>query len=91
MQYNAHGVPRQKSAMFDRWLAQDIDVSWSKLAAALERMGEDTAASAVREKYCGGAGGATAAASSGVVASSPSTASCAVVQRSTSEYISSDK
>ena len=69
LQYSVHGVPRQKSAMFDRWLAQDVDASWSTLAAALDRMGENKAARAVREKYCGGAGGATSAA----------------VQRSTSE------
>lgn len=83
VQYSVHGVARQKSAMFDRWLAQDVDASWSKLAAALDRMGENKAARAVREKYCGGAGGATT--SSGVVASSPSSAGSAAVQRSTSE------
>ena len=95
VQYSVHGVPRQKSAMFDRWLAQDVHASWSKLAAALDRMGENKVARAVREKYCGGAGGAATAAttSSGVVASSPSTAGSAAVQRkctSSTEVVISD-
>ena len=55
VQYQIHGVGRQKSAMFDRWLARCADANWTMLAAALDRMGEEGAAAAVRSKYkCGG-------------------------------------
>ena len=54
LQYQIAGVGRQKSAMFDRWLARCVNASWAKLAAALDRIGEETAAATVRFKYCGG-------------------------------------
>ena len=53
LQYQIAGVGRQKSAMFDRWLARCVNASWAKLAAALDRMGEEKAAATVRFKYCG--------------------------------------
>ena len=56
LQYHVQGIGRLKSAMFDRWLARDVNASWVKLALALDRMGEEEAAATVRFKYCGGPG-----------------------------------
>ena len=57
MDYNVHGTDRQRQEMIGKWLAFDTEASWSKLAGALEEMGEKTAAKSIRDKYvphCGG-------------------------------------
>ena len=55
LELSVHGIPRMKSEMFSRWLARDPQASWMKLEAALRRMGHNTEADGVRERYLGGA------------------------------------
>ena len=58
MDYSVHGTDRQRQEMISKWLAFDTEASWSKLAGALEEMGENTAAKNIRDKCvprCGGA------------------------------------
>ena len=52
-----HGIPRMKTELFSRWLARESDpeASWIKVEAALRRMGHNTEADGVRERYLGGA------------------------------------
>lgn len=47
-----HGVLRCKTELFDRWLRNDADASWKKLAECLEIVGEGVRALAIRKKYC---------------------------------------
>ena len=49
--YSVHGNDRQRQEMITKWLAFDTEASWSKLAGALEKMGENTAAKNIRDKY----------------------------------------
>ena len=44
-----------KTEMFSRWLSRDPEASWIKVEAALRRMGHNTEADGVRERYLGGA------------------------------------
>lgn len=47
-----HGVLRCKTELFDRWLRNDANASWEKLAECLEMMGEGVRALAIRKRYC---------------------------------------
>ena len=47
-----HGVLRCKTELFDRWLRNDADASWKKLADCLELVGEGVKALYIRKKYC---------------------------------------
>ena len=42
--------------LVDHWLRTDIRATWEKLAQALETLGENGAASEIREKYIPGKG-----------------------------------
>ena len=62
LELSVQGIPRMKTEMFSRWLARDPEASWTKLEAALRRMGEITEADGVKKLYLGGAkAGGTAA------------------------------
>ena len=55
LSYHIYGIPRMKTELFSRWLARDPEASWIKVEAALRRMGHNTEADGVRERYLGGA------------------------------------
>jgi len=42
---------RQRQEMITKWLAFDTGASWSKLACALEEMGENKVAKNIRDTY----------------------------------------
>ena len=44
----------QRIAMLDLWLSYCPDASWNIFADALDRMGEHTSATTVRQNHCGG-------------------------------------
>ena len=47
-----YGIKRQRSKMVHTWLQRDPAASWSKLCAALENMGEKSAAVGIKAKHC---------------------------------------
>ena len=47
-----YGTKRQRSKMVHTWLQRDPAASWSKLCAALENMGEKSAAEGIKAKHC---------------------------------------
>ena len=47
-----YGTKRQRSKMLHTWLQRDPAASWSKLCAALENMGEKSAAEGIKAKHC---------------------------------------
>ena len=53
--YEKFGIRRLKTEMFNKWLARDPEASWTKVEAALGKIGRDTEAVAVRKRYLGGA------------------------------------
>ena len=50
--YTHHGTKRQRRKMVHTWLQRDPAASWSKLCAALENMGEKSAAEGIKAKHC---------------------------------------
>ena len=46
--YSASGTDRQRQEMISMWLKYDPEHSWSKLASALEEMGNNTLAAKIR-------------------------------------------
>ena len=50
--YAHHGTKRQRSKMVHTWLQREPAASWSKLCAALENMGEKSAAEGIKAKHC---------------------------------------
>ena len=52
--YSAYGIGRQKQEMITKWLEYDTEVSWDKLANALEEMGKHVAAAKIWNAYVSG-------------------------------------
>ena len=52
--HSPYGTDRQRHEMISKWLAYDTKASWSKLASALEEMGNNTLAEEIRGKYIPG-------------------------------------
>ena len=49
--YSVYETDRQKEEMINNWLAYDTEASWSKLASALDEMGNHTLAKKIRDIY----------------------------------------
>ena len=49
--YSTYGTVRQRQEMISKWLAFDAQASWSKLATALEEMGNCTLANKIWDTY----------------------------------------
>ena len=49
--YHAYGNNRQRAEMISQWLVYDTEASWSKLASALDEMGNHTLAKKIRDIY----------------------------------------
>ena len=54
LDYSAYGTIRQKQEMISKWLSFDTNASWSKLASALEKMGNHSLAKKVQDTYVPG-------------------------------------
>ena len=52
--YNAYGTIRQRQEVISKWLSFDTNASWSKLASALEDMGNYSLAKNIRDTYVSG-------------------------------------
>jgi len=49
--FSVYGTDRLTQEMVKKWLAYDPLASWSKLASALDEMGNHTLAKEIRDKY----------------------------------------
>ena len=49
--YTAYGIGRQRQEMISSWPKYDREASWSKLARALEKMGNNTLAAKIWNAY----------------------------------------
>ena len=52
--YHAYGTRRQRKEMISKWLQSDTEASWSRLASALEKMGNKTVAKNIWSQYVPG-------------------------------------
>ena len=51
VEHYVHGIDRQRQKMITKWLENDTEASWSKLARALEEMKENKVAKNIRDTY----------------------------------------